>query len=87
MAQSAELGCAKAYYNLGCAYYRGDDVQRDMKKAKKYSELATLGGYESARHSLAVFVFNRENNIPRVMKHYIVRILWRQLPWRSEGVT
>ena len=34
--KAGELGCAGAYFNLGCAYENGDGVEIDMKKAKRY---------------------------------------------------
>ena len=37
--RAAELGYAPPCYNIGCAYYYGRGVERDMKKAKHYWEL------------------------------------------------
>jgi len=34
--QAGELGCADAYYNIGYAYYHGEGVERDGKKAMHY---------------------------------------------------
>ena len=39
--KAGELGCAKAYFNLGNSYYNGRGVEVDKKKAKHYYELAT----------------------------------------------
>ena len=41
---AGELGCAGAYYSIGNAYYNGQGVERDEKKANHYYELAAMGG-------------------------------------------
>ena len=53
--KAAELGSANAYYDLGHLYDEGDEVNRDMKKARHYFELAAIGGCVSARRPLACF--------------------------------
>ena len=50
--RAGELGCATSYYSISRAYYRGEGVERDMKKAKHYCELAAIGGSVEARHNL-----------------------------------
>ena len=43
--KAGELGCAKAYFNLGFAYYSGSrGVETDKKKAHYYYELAAWVG-------------------------------------------
>jgi len=68
--KAGELGCTKAYYNLGVAYDNGYGVEMDKKKAKHYYELATMGGDITARHNLAG-IEGRAGNHHRGMKHLI----------------
>ena len=71
--QAAELGDALAYFNIGCYYFFGRAVRRDMKKARNYFELATMGGNVDARRNLGVME-NNEGNIDRAVKHYSIAI-------------
>jgi len=50
--RAGELGCVVAYSCIGSAYKEGNGVERDMKKAKHYYELAALEGCLKARHNL-----------------------------------
>ena len=50
--QSAELGNAESYYNIGIAYDNGRGVVRDEKKARHYYELAAMRGNILARYNL-----------------------------------
>ena len=50
--RGGELGCARAYCNLGLAYYSGRGGEVDVKKAKHYYELAAIDGNIQARHNL-----------------------------------
>jgi TPR repeat protein len=50
--RAGELGYAVLYYNVANAYYAGEGVERDEKKAKDYYELAAMGGDVKARHNL-----------------------------------
>jgi TPR repeat protein len=34
--RAGQLGCAEAYYNLGCSYYNGEGVEVDKKKTENY---------------------------------------------------
>ena len=69
--KAGELGCTKAYYNLGVAYDQGMGVEVDKKQAKHYYELATMGGDITARHNLAG-IEGRAGNHHRGMKHLII---------------
>ena len=69
--KAGELGYAKAYGNIGNAYYNGQGVERDKKKANHYYELAAVGGDEKARHNLGVSEFHA-CNWDRAIKHYII---------------
>ena len=42
--RAGELGDADAYHNISYAYYNGEGVERDEKKANHFDELAAMGG-------------------------------------------
>ena len=42
--KAGELGCAEAYYNLGCSYSNGLGVETDKKKGIRYFKFASIGG-------------------------------------------
>jgi len=69
--KGGELGCAEAYYNLGQSFLGGLGVEVDMKKARHYHELATIGGSVHARHSLACIEVEA-GNLDRAMKHFMI---------------
>ena len=69
--RAAELGSTKSYYNIGRAYYNGLGVERDIKKAKYYNELAALGGDETARYKLGIIEGNA-GNMDRALKHFTI---------------
>ena len=71
--RAGELGCTKAYYNIGNAYLRGLGVERDEKKAIPYWELSAMGGDASARHNLGTFEQNT-GNYDRALKHYMIAV-------------
>ena len=50
--RAGELGCMKAYFNIGCEYDNVAGVERDEVKANHYYELAAMGGFATARHNL-----------------------------------
>ena len=68
--RAGKLGDAMAYNNIGNSYYQGRGVERDLKKAKHYWELAAVGGYVAARHNLGGLERN-EGNMSRAMKHWM----------------
>ena len=69
--KAGELGCAAAYSNLGLSYDDGYGVERDIKKAKHYWELAAVGGDRIARSNLGVEDYNA-GNYQRSMKHFMI---------------
>ena len=69
--KAGELGCAVGYFNLGNSYNSGRGVERDVKQAKHYWELAAIGGSAHARHNLGCIEGN-EGNSHRAMKHFIL---------------
>ena len=69
--RAGELGYAPSYHNIGNAYYAGNGVERDEKKAIHYFELAAMGGDVESRYNLGVFE-NRAGNMGRAVKHYMI---------------
>jgi len=48
----AEKGDAKAQFNLGRMYYKGEGVEQDFKEAVKWFRKAAEQGYAAAQYSL-----------------------------------
>ena len=69
--KSAEFGCADAYSILGKMYADGDVVEKDVKKAKHYFELGSIGGSIGARHNLACLDADG-GDIERASKHFVI---------------
>ena len=69
--RAGELGHARPYCNIGHAYYRGVDVERDKKKAIHYYELAAMGGEIISRHHLGVSE-GISRNYDRALKHFMI---------------
>ena len=71
--RSGKLGCSEAYCSIGTAYYNGEGVEIDKKKANHYYELGAIGGDEYARHNLGI---NEENagNFDRALRHYMIAV-------------
>ena len=51
--KAAELGSAKAMYNIGVCYYYGDGVEKDLKTAAAWYERAAEGGDGDGLFSIA----------------------------------
>ena len=68
---AGELGYAKAYCSIGCAYQLGDGVEVDKKKAVHYYELAAIGGDVTARQNLGL-IEKKAGNWDRALKHYMI---------------
>lgn len=56
----AEKGDAKAQYNLGLMYIRGDGVEQSYAEGAKWHRKAAEQGYAEAQYSLAALHFNRD---------------------------
>ena len=69
--QAAKLGNARANLSIGGAYYSGDGVERDEKKAEYYYELAAMGGVVEARYNLGVSE-GHAGNMSRAVKHHMI---------------
>ena len=61
------------YTNIGSAYDFGEGVERDVKMAKHYSELAAMEGNVAARHNLGANEYNA-CNYDRALKHYMIAV-------------
>ena len=69
--KAGELGDAKAYCNIGNAYYNGRGLERDEKKADHYYELAAIRGNAVARFNLGNGEA-RTGNWVRGLKHWMI---------------
>ena len=69
--RAGELGDKNAHLSIAVAYENGQGVERDIKKAKHYWELAAMGGDVFARHKLGIKEENR-GNLNKAMKHYMI---------------
>jgi TPR repeat protein len=69
--RAAELGSCIAHYQIGGAYYQGDGVEKDTKKAIHHFELAAMAGHEFARHNLG-YIENKSGNMERAIKHWTI---------------
>ena len=69
--RAGELGSAKAYNNIGDAYYHGRGVEKDEKKAAHYYEIAAMGGLLEARNNLGCDEACA-GNWDRAIKHFMI---------------
>jgi uncharacterized protein len=69
--RAAELGHTESYFNIGQAYYQGIGVERDMKKADHYYELAAICGHAGARNNLGCSEY-QAGNWDRALKHFML---------------
>jgi hypothetical protein len=69
--KAAELGNARAHYQLSNMYYDGQGVEKDEGKEIHHLEEAAIGGYPDARYNLGVHE-NDNGNVERAVKHWII---------------
>ena len=69
--RAAELGSARAHYNVACSYLVGIGIEVDYIEADRYERLAAKGGHEIARYNLGIGERNR-GNISQAMKHHMI---------------
>jgi tetratricopeptide (TPR) repeat protein len=68
---AAELGDVNAQFLLGALYFKGQGVEKDMKKAMYHFEQAAIGGHPGGRTGLAI---HEEDNgrMERAVKHVMI---------------
>jgi len=71
--RSVKLGFTNAYNRIGDAYDEGRGVERNLKRAKHYYELAAMSGDSMARNNLGANEA-RAGNMERALKHYMIAI-------------
>jgi len=71
--RAVELGSAKAYFNIGIAYYTGNGVAMDEQKGEQYFELAAMRGNALARHNLGC-TEEELGNVERATKHWMIAV-------------
>jgi len=71
--RAGELGCAAAYTNIGSAYYNGEGVEVDKKKAIHYFELGAMKGSTNARYNLGLDE-EETGNFDRAVTHHMIAV-------------
>jgi TPR repeat protein len=69
--EAGELGDAAAHYQLGCMYYIGEVVEKDLEMGIYHWEEAAMDGHPQARHYLAI-IEGKNGNTERAVKHLII---------------
>ena len=69
--RAGDLGFYEAYCNIGHAYYNGNGVDIDEKRAYHYFKLAAIRGHVTSRYSLGNNEED-EGNMNRALKHYMI---------------
>ena len=69
--RAGELGRAESYLGIAGAYDNGEGVERNMKKANQYNELAAVRGDVTARHNLGCME-EEVGNMNRAVKHWMI---------------
>jgi TPR repeat protein len=59
----AAAGDAKAQYNLGLMYARGDGVQENPQEAVKWYRMSAEQGFVEAQYALGVIYFSRDGGV------------------------
>jgi TPR repeat protein len=71
LSRGGELGSTQSYLQLGIEYHTGDIVEKDVKKARHFYELAAIGGNVNARQGL-VGIEMTLGNINKAIKHSFI---------------
>ena len=69
--KAAKLGDALAHFNLSVMYWKGQGVEKDMKKETYHLEEAAIGGHPTARHNLGCEEVDN-GRYERARKHFII---------------
>ena len=72
--RAAKLGSMNAYHNIGGSYRTGNGVERDMKKANHYFELAAIMGNIESRFNLGIYEINDCQNLTRGFQHLMIGV-------------
>jgi TPR repeat protein len=72
---AAEQGEAKAQFNLGVMYAKGQGVPQDFKEAMQWYYLAAMQGDADAQHNLGVMYAKGEG----VPQDYVLAYMWFNL--------
>ena len=72
--RAGELGSASSYHNISKAYFLGSNgVEKDVKKAVHYTELAAMRGDAISRNNLGLLEQD-VGNVERAIKHFMIAI-------------
>ncbi|EJK77605.1 hypothetical protein THAOC_00551, partial [Thalassiosira oceanica] len=69
--EAAELGSIDALYNLGYAYFNGDEVEPDNAKGVEFWSKAAMQGHVNSRRSLGQAKMLR-GNFDRAVRHWMI---------------
>ena len=69
--EAAELGSIETLYCLGDAYYFGDGVHEDKKKAVHFYEKAAMQGHVHSRFNLGLIEWKKGDQ-DRALRHYLI---------------
>ena len=72
LTKAAELGIADAHCKLAIMYRHCEGVEKDDGKFIHHMEEAAIGGHPDARHALGIQEWNKNGNIERAVKHWII---------------
>ncbi len=65
LSSAARKRSLSARFNLGMAYYNGDGVPRDMRKAARWFQLAVRQNFSEAQYTLGVLMLEGEEGLPK----------------------
>lgn len=71
--QAGELGHATSNSEVGDTYYNGRGVERNIKKARYYWDLAAMGGEVNARYNIGCLE-GQSGNISRAVEHMLIAV-------------
>ena len=69
--EAAELGSVDAQYDLGRAYYTGEDVEEDKPRGIQYWQQAAMEGQVDSRYCLGLVEFTK-GNYEIAAQHYMI---------------
>ena len=69
--RAADLGDAKAHFQLSTLYEEGKGVEKDDRKFLHHTEKAAIAGHPSARFNLG-YMDMKNNQVVRAAKHFVI---------------